>query len=185
MKRLSKLALNDGAAEIAEFAVVVPLLMTLIFGIYSFGRAYNIYSTVTRAAQDGARVAVTPACSYCTTYTCGAGTSQFPCDANVVDAVSGALAASHLDPNRTSQLVPTTSALACPPPAPVKTCGSASGANGTMIYICRNVLINPNTSPQSCGTIVSFQYSYQFLPILFAPGISINIPAQAQMRMEY
>ena len=32
---------------------------------------------------------------------------------------------------------------------------------------------------------VSFQYSYQFLPILFAPKISINIPAQGQMRMEY
>jgi hypothetical protein len=185
MRKVLKFVCDSSAAEVAELAVVLPLLMTVIFGIYSFGRAYNIYSTVTRAAQDGARVAVTPACSYCITYTCGAATSQFPCDANVVDAVSGALAASHLDPTRTSQLLPTISALACPPPAPAQTCGQASGANGTTIYICRNVLINPNTSPQSCGTIVSFQYSYQFLPILFAPGISINIPAQAQMRMEY
>jgi Flp pilus assembly protein TadG len=184
MKKLLNFIWDCTAVELAEFAVVVPLLMTIIFGIYSFGRAYNIYSTITRAAQDGARVAVTPACAYCG-YACGATSSQFPCDADIVNAVSGALAASHLDPTRTSQLVPTTSAVACPAPAPAKTCGAATGANGTTVYICRNVLINPSTTPQTCGTLVSFQYSYQFLPILFAPKISINIPAQGQMRMEY
>ena len=184
MKKLLKLVGDCSASEIAEFAVVVPLLMTVIHGIYSFGRAYNIYSTVTRAAQDGARMAVTPVCAYCS-YTCGGVSSQFPCDADVVDAVTSALAASHLDPMRTLQLVPTTSGAACPAPAPAKTCAAATGAGGTTIYICRNVLINPNTNPQTCGTIVSFRYSYQFLPILFAPSISINIPAQGQMRMEY
>ena len=184
MKKLLNFIWDCTAVELAEFAVVVPLLMTIIFGIYSFGRAYNIYSTITRAAQDGARAAVTPVCAYCTSYTCGAASSPFPCDATVVDAVSAALAASHLDPMRTSA-VPTTPGGACPAPAPATTCGAATGANGTTIYICRNVLINPNTSPQACGTIVSFRYSYQFLPILFAPKISINIPAQGQMRMEY
>jgi hypothetical protein len=185
MKKLLHILCDCTASELAEFAVVVPLLMTVILGIYSFGRAYNIYSTITRAAQDGARVAVTPVCAYCTSYTCGAASSQFPCDATVIDTVSAALAASHLDPTRTAQLVPATSAVACPAPAPAKSCGVATGANGTTVYICRNVLINPSTTPQACGTIVSFKYSYQFLPILFAPRISINIPAQGQMLMEY
>src|SRR5919108_1701274 len=118
MKKLLHILCDCTASELAEFAVVVPLLMTIIFGIYSFGRAYNIYSTITRAAQDGARVAVTPACAYCG-YACGATSSQFPCDADIVNAVSGALVASHLDPTRTS--VPTslpTTSTPCPLPAP-------------------------------------------------------------------
>jgi Flp pilus assembly protein TadG len=40
---------------LAEFALVLPLLMLLIGGIVEFGRAWNIKQAVTDAAREGAR----------------------------------------------------------------------------------------------------------------------------------
>jgi len=61
---------DDRGAELFEFAVVVPLLWTLLLGAYWMGRAYNVYHTIARAAREGARCAVLPSCA-----TCG---SQYP-----------------------------------------------------------------------------------------------------------
>ena len=47
---------TDGA-EIAEAALVLPLVFMLLLGIIWFGRAFNIYSTIQQAAQQGAIVA--------------------------------------------------------------------------------------------------------------------------------
>jgi len=184
MKKLFQFARDCRAAEVVELAAVLPILFTLIFGIFSFGRAYNIYSTITRAAQEGARVAVAPGCAYCSSFTCSSGpaTFPFPCDDAVVTAVNSALAASHLDPNQITQPVPKPNPLACPAPALPKNCSAAPGSN---VYICRNVVLNPTSTPQTCGAIVSFEYSYQFLPIPFLRMNTIQIPAEAQMRMEY
>lgn len=55
MKRL-KTEREKGAAAI-EFALVLPLLVLLIFGIVEFARAYNVYLSVTHAAREGARLA--------------------------------------------------------------------------------------------------------------------------------
>ena len=46
---------DDSGAEIAEAAFVLPLVLVLIFGIMWFGRAFNIYSTLNRAAQEAAQ----------------------------------------------------------------------------------------------------------------------------------
>jgi Flp pilus assembly protein TadG len=43
-----------GVAAI-EFALVLPLLILLIFGMIEFGRAYNAKITVTHAAREGVR----------------------------------------------------------------------------------------------------------------------------------
>jgi hypothetical protein len=43
---------------LAEFALVLPVLMLLIAGIVEFGRAWNIKQAVTDAAREGARYAV-------------------------------------------------------------------------------------------------------------------------------
>lgn len=40
-----------------EFALVLPLLLLIVFGIIQFGIAYNHYLTVTDAARVGARKA--------------------------------------------------------------------------------------------------------------------------------
>jgi hypothetical protein len=183
MKKWLKTVNDCDAAEVAELAVVLPLLMSVIFAIFSFGRAYNIYSTVTRAAQEGVRVAVTPQCVNCT-LACVVN-SQFPCDPPIEQAVTGTLAASHIDPSRILLPSPAPNPPACPAPAPAKSCAPASG--GSNVYICRNVALttNTNTALQACGTIVSFRYNYRLLPIPFFNLQTINIPARAQMTAEY
>lgn len=44
-----------GAAAV-EFAILVPILILLVFGIVEFGRAYHTQVTLTHAAREGARV---------------------------------------------------------------------------------------------------------------------------------
>lgn len=49
-------SLRDRGAAAVEFALVVPILLTLVIGIIEFGRAYNIQTTLSNAARDGVRV---------------------------------------------------------------------------------------------------------------------------------
>jgi Flp pilus assembly protein TadG len=44
-----------GAAAI-EFALVLPILVLLIVGIFEFGRLFNVQLTLSNAAREGARV---------------------------------------------------------------------------------------------------------------------------------
>lgn len=55
-----KIQKNDRGATILEMALVLPILFAVIFGILEFGRAYNIFQTVTNAAREGARYSVAP-----------------------------------------------------------------------------------------------------------------------------
>ncbi len=170
--------ISTEAAEVAELAVVLPLLFTVLFAIFSFARAYNVYSTVTRAAQEGARVAVTPACATCNSFACGG--SRYPCDNSVAKAVTDALNASSVD--TTNIVASTPTVTACPAPIPSQGCTQI-----TNISICRGVVLNSSSTvtPQACGTIVQFGYNYQFLPIPFVPAISRRMIARGQMWLEY
>jgi len=49
---------GERGQALAEFAIVLPLLLLLIAGILEFGRAWNIKQAVTDAAREGARYAV-------------------------------------------------------------------------------------------------------------------------------
>src|SRR5436305_15016727 len=103
MRRRFFLLRGSGGAEIAEFAVVLPILLSVIFAVYSFGRAYNIYTTITRAAQEGAEIAAVPStCGTCPTPgapPCGGGpATTFPSNACVAGTVTSILQASHIDP---------------------------------------------------------------------------------------
>ena len=162
----------DGA-EIAEAALVLPLVFMLLLGIIWFGRAFNIYSTIQQAAQQGAIKAARATCATC-------DPTLFPSDSAVSNAVEAVMQSSNLDP---SQI------LASPnPPSPTfctnppNTCTTTSN-----IKVCRNVLLNPPASTQlpQCGTIVSFQYPFK----LYLPFTSLNLQqvvmsAQAESRME-
>jgi Flp pilus assembly protein TadG len=48
---------RDRGAAAVEFALLLPLLMLLVFGIVDFGRALNAQITLTQAAREGARMA--------------------------------------------------------------------------------------------------------------------------------
>ena len=45
-------------AAVVEFAVVLPLLLTILFGIIEYGWVFMVRQTLQTAAREGARVAV-------------------------------------------------------------------------------------------------------------------------------
>lgn len=46
------------AAAIVEFAVVLPLLLTILFGIIEYGWLFMVRQTLQNAAREGCRVAI-------------------------------------------------------------------------------------------------------------------------------
>jgi Flp pilus assembly protein TadG len=51
---------SERGAELIEFAVVMPILIFIIAGIFEFGMMFRAYEAVTNAAREGARVGVLP-----------------------------------------------------------------------------------------------------------------------------
>src|ERR1700735_3567025 len=70
-----RLARDARGTEIAEMAVVLPLLFMLLMGIFWFGQAFRVYGTLTQSARAGARAAVAPVCATCAPTT-GVGPGQ-------------------------------------------------------------------------------------------------------------
>lgn len=182
LKTLRKLGSADGA-EIAEAALVLPLVFMFLLGIVWFGRAFNIYSTITRAAQQGALTAGRPACATCPQPADNWNSTNFPGDTTVENAVFSVTDPASLDRRQIIVYFPVV--LSCPRPAPPGSCVTT----GNNITICRSVLLNPSTAaspptPQ-CGTIVSFQYPFRMaLPLASLNLQQIVLKAQAQSRME-
>jgi Flp pilus assembly protein TadG len=52
---------SECGSQLIEFAIVVPLLMLLLAGIFDFGMLFRAFEAVTNAAREGARVGVLPA----------------------------------------------------------------------------------------------------------------------------
>jgi hypothetical protein len=159
--------------------MVLPVVFMLLLGIIWFGRAFNIYSTIQQAAQQGAITAARSSCATCL--------GGLPNASAVSSVIAGVMQASNLDVNQI-QLPPFPNCAAgqpcttCPPPWPP---GSCPAATSSTIYVCQNVQLNPTGQPVQCGSVVSFQYPFQF----YLPGTSLNLSqvllsAQAQSRME-
>jgi Flp pilus assembly protein TadG len=178
-RSLNLVARNEAGAEIAEAALVLPLVFMFLLGIVWFGRAFNIYTTMTQAAQQGAITAARASCG-----TCGntpAPDGDFSTPGTVVYAVGSVMQASSLD---TGQIIVNSS-----PPT-----GCTTPSN---ITVCRNVQLNnaasaqpvfcttPPGQSQLCGTLVSFQFPFQFyLPFSSLNQQRIVLTARAQSRME-
>jgi len=47
---------RDRGAAAVEFALLLPVLLLIVFGIIDFGRALNAQITLTQAAREGARL---------------------------------------------------------------------------------------------------------------------------------
>ncbi|MCI0620941.1 MAG: pilus assembly protein [Acidobacteria bacterium] len=52
---------SERGAELIEFALMLPILLVILAGLWDFGRAYRAYQAITNAAREGARLAVVPA----------------------------------------------------------------------------------------------------------------------------
>ncbi|MCK5439004.1 MAG: pilus assembly protein [Gemmatimonadetes bacterium] len=51
---------KETGQTLVEFALVIPILLALVIGIFEFGRAWNVYQVITNTAREGARLAVVP-----------------------------------------------------------------------------------------------------------------------------
>jgi Flp pilus assembly protein TadG len=185
IKSIPRQLRSTAGAEIAEAALVLPLVFTLLFGIIWFGRAFNIYSTIQQAAQQGAITAARATCATCVT------SNTFPSSTTVDDAVYAVMNASHLDitkiklPTSPPNCAPGQPCSACPSPPFPPPAASACSSSTANIYVCQNVQLNPAATPVQCGTVVSFQYPFQFnLPGTSLDMRQIILSAQAQSRME-
>jgi Flp pilus assembly protein TadG len=171
MQNWKSLLRSTGGAEIAETAAVLPVLFTLLLGIFFFGRAYNIYGTLTQAAQQGARAAVAPNCASC-------GNATLTSDQIATTVVGPVLQASKVNVNQVSSLQQNLCACG------TTSCGGApvacdNSAAAPIICVQRNVSLG---SAQQCGTAVSFQYPYGFkLPF---QSFTLQLKASAQMQSE-
>lgn len=50
----------ESGQSLVEFAILLPVLMAIVLGIFEFGRAWNVYQVLTNTAREGARLAVIP-----------------------------------------------------------------------------------------------------------------------------
>jgi Flp pilus assembly protein TadG len=57
---LPKVLKGGNGQSLVEFALVVPLLLVLVFGILEFSRAWMTKNVLTGAAREAVRVAVVP-----------------------------------------------------------------------------------------------------------------------------
>ncbi|MFZ0477530.1 MAG: TadE/TadG family type IV pilus assembly protein [Terriglobales bacterium] len=175
MYTLARQFRSTEAAEIAEAALVLPLVFLFLLGIIWFGRAFNIYSTIQQAAQQGALAAARPTCA-----TCGNTVNSAAAVSTVVENV---MKASNLSPSQIIAKTPSSPTF-CASPYPAGSCTTA----GDNVTVCSNVLLNPpasTTQPQVCGSLVTFQYPFTFnLPLLSLQVSTVTLSAQAQSRME-
>lgn len=152
---------EESGAELVEAAVVIPLLLMLLLGIVSFGRAWNVYQTITRAAREGAKQAVLTPCavsSYCP------GATAYTADTDIwTQFIDPALESAGLVPSGTTGI-------------------PSNVSNASMTY----VLLDPNDPvPNICGVQISFQYPYTFsLPFTSVNLSTINLSTTVQMRLE-
>jgi hypothetical protein len=187
MKKLAttawrRLRFDTGGTEIAESAVILPLLFMVLLGIFWFGQAYRIYGTLTHGTRAGARAAVAPVCT-----TCNPGATPAT---NAQTALYNALQAANLDKN---QLVTTTSWT----PPPLCACGSITSVctpiacDGSVSDVCVQVNVQLSFPSQggmgTCGKSVSarYQYPYHFhIPLTGLDLGNMKLPGQAEMRVE-
>ena len=173
-------ARDTRGAEIAETAMILPLLFMMLMAIFWIGQAFRIYGTITHAAREGARSAVAPVCA-----TCPAPSSNAA--QNAVTAVNNALAAAKLDPKQVQAPTPAPPLLSCVNQAAVPC--DPSVTTTSKVCVQPNVQLSNITlgGNSTCGTSVSFGYKYPYhfaIPFTSLDLGNISLPAQAQMRVE-
>ncbi len=60
LRLTSPIPRDDRGQSLVEFALLAPLFLFLLIGMFEFGRAWNIYQVVVNAAREGGRVASLP-----------------------------------------------------------------------------------------------------------------------------
>ena len=178
---------GDGAAQIVELAVTLPLLVVILVGIYDFGQAYNLKQKLAGAAREGARFAASQSSGDLTnTGTNCSGAPDSICA--VRDVVDSYLVANNVNDCGLGNLTT----------APVTqsgtnwqwtfTAGGCSNLGNLTLTINRGFVVNiagtPAISAESTRVDISYPYVWQFTRViqLLAPGPAYGpsqIPATA------
>lgn len=176
-KRFYIIASSESGQELAEAAIILPVLFLILLAIFWFGRAFNVGSTIDRAAREGVKAAGRPTCA-----TCG-NALQSP--SQVVAQVASVLSADNLYISRVKSYSPPFACAASPPP----TCQSQNSVQictGVPIT-CGSVTCSPSAScgPNAeLGVRVSFAYETP-LPLTIANISVVTIHANAQSEPEF
>jgi Flp pilus assembly protein TadG len=180
-KTTSRLARETRGQEIAEAALVLPIVFMLMLGIFWFGQAFRIYGTITHAAREGARAAVAPICA-----TCGPPLDSSAAAQNGVNALQNALLAAKLDLAQPKKYPVTPPALFSCVRGDAVTCDATQLTNaGVCVQDHIQLSSSNSTNLVGCGISVSFQYPYQFwLPFTTLNNQQIFMQAQARMKLE-
>lgn len=57
LQLMKKLINNNKGQSLVELAILLPLLLLILMGIFEFGRIMNAYLIITHASREGARTA--------------------------------------------------------------------------------------------------------------------------------
>ncbi len=167
MGQAKTLKRRQKGAELVEMALVLPILLVLLLGIIAFGRAYDIYQTITRAAREGARQAVLTVCATCPAGPCGATATTIGYkDCIQSNYVNPSLTAANLNP---------------------QTCSGPNVGSCVQNYAEQYVCLSNDGAGNClvCGVQISYQYQYTLmLPFTGLNLTTLNIPTAVQMRLE-
>jgi len=167
---------RDSGQEIAEAALVLPILFLILLAIFWFGRAFNIASTIERAAKHGIRTFDRPTCTVCG--------NTFSTDAQIVDSVNSALEDDHLQSANVTAYSPPFACEATPAPScttltGVEICTGAPLTCGTVN--CQHPPVPCGSNPDLRGVRVSFGYQFTSpLPIANLPAMTLHASALGQ-----
>jgi len=165
---------DERGSALLEFAIVLPLLVVFVVGIFDFSGAFNQKQKIEQAAQEGAIVAGAQPMSDIQSSNANPDSLQ-----PVVVAIFGSLAGSGVLPNANQ------GACKMPPPAPTPplppglawtyTISGCSPGDNLAITINRGWVSAPGP-PMLVGTIVTVTYPYHWrfnsaIQLLF-PGAS-------------
>lgn len=156
---------GEAGAQLLEFALLLPLLLTLTLGIVWMGRAFNIYQTITRAAREGGTYGVLPNCATCGNAMVDTYSAINTCLTNPTNVftnqISPALQASGLNPSNVGTY-----------------CQQAQ-------WLDQSSDTNVDSNQTQCGVVISFTYPVKLtIPFTALNATTLNIPTEVRMRME-
>lgn len=167
---------DDAGQEIVEAAFVLPILFLIMLAIFWFARAFNISSTLDRAAREGIKAASRASCA-----TCG---NAFQADSQVVAQITAVLNADRLQIGSVQAYSPVYACTASPAPS----CTTVQN-----VQICRGVPLTcgdvacQTPTPTACGANpklgVRVSFAYQSptpLNIANLPAIVMHASAQSE-----
>jgi Flp pilus assembly protein TadG len=160
---------SERGLELLEFALVLPLLLVLVVGIFDFGAAFALRQKMTNAAREGARIVVS---SSLTDQSC---TSKTPCS-----IVAGASAVvQYMDDAGAS--------LSCVQPSSPTSSGplewTYACSNGTQLVINRAYTIAATGGGLLPATQVTLTYPITWRLASFLPGYANGAKLSTEVTM--